>query len=109
LTYFSHWITPAMSPRRYDTRFFVAELPSGQEATHCGLETVDGIWISPRQAIERHERGTMTLVSVTRDHLDRLAAFSSVEALLEFASRKRIRTVNPRRRRREWDNGADDW
>jgi 8-oxo-dGTP pyrophosphatase MutT (NUDIX family) len=109
LTYFSHWITPAASPRRYDTRFFVAELPDGQEATHCGLETVDGIWVSPRQAIERHVQGTMTLVSVTRDHLDRLAVFPTVDALLAFASQKRIRTVNPRRQVRDWDNGADDW
>lgn len=109
LTYFSHWITPAPSPRRYDTRFFVAELPDGQEATHCGLETVDGIWITPRQAIERHDQGTMTLVSVTRDHLERLARFGSVEALVGYAGRKRIRTVNPRRRDSTWDNGEDEW
>ncbi len=109
LTYFSHWITPAPSPRRYDTRFFVCELPDGQEATHCGVETVDGIWISPSQAIERHDQGTMTLVSVTRDHLERLATCETVDALAEFARRKGIRTVNPRRRDRDWDNGEDDW
>jgi 8-oxo-dGTP pyrophosphatase MutT (NUDIX family) len=109
LTYFSHWITPASSPRRYDTRFFVTDMPDGQEATHCGLETVDGIWITPRQAIERHDHGTMTLVSVTRDHLERLARFDSVEALVAYAATKRIRTVNPRRRAAGWDNGEDDW
>ena len=26
----AHWITPAVEPRRYDTRFFVAALPAGQ-------------------------------------------------------------------------------
>src|SRR5688500_16610356 len=39
LTYFSHWVTPADRPRRFDTRFFVAALPPGQEAGHCGEET----------------------------------------------------------------------
>ena len=29
---FAHWITPPIEPRRYDTKFFVAALPAGQEA-----------------------------------------------------------------------------
>ena len=29
---FAHWITPPMESRRYDTKFFAAALPAGQEA-----------------------------------------------------------------------------
>ena len=29
---FAHWITPPVEPRRYDTKFFAAALPVGQEA-----------------------------------------------------------------------------
>jgi len=109
LIYFSHWITPVGNPRRYDTRFFVGEMPEGQVATHCGLETVDGVWISPRAALARYEAGSMVLVSVTRDHLIRLSEFSTPAALVQFARVKRIRTVNARRRGADWDNGGDDW
>ncbi|MGH9299912.1 MAG: NUDIX hydrolase, partial [Acidimicrobiales bacterium] len=38
LGYISHWITPAGSPRRYDTRFLVARMPPGQEALHDDVE-----------------------------------------------------------------------
>src|SRR5579864_2012135 len=31
---FSHWITPRTVPARFDTRFFVAEMPNGQSALH---------------------------------------------------------------------------
>ena len=35
---FAHWITPPVEPRRYDTKFFVAALPVGQEARHVSGE-----------------------------------------------------------------------
>jgi 8-oxo-dGTP pyrophosphatase MutT (NUDIX family) len=109
LVYFSHWITPVPSPRRYDTRFFICELPHGQVATHCGVETVDGAWMTPMRAIERFEAGEISLVSVTLEHLRRLSQFSTPEAALAYARSKPIRTVNPRREAGVWVNGADDW
>ena len=35
---FAHWITPPVEPRRYDTKFFAAALPVGQEARHVSGE-----------------------------------------------------------------------
>ena len=109
LIYFSHWITPIALPRRYDTRFFICELPPGQEASHCGVETVDGAWITPRRAIERYDAGEISLVSVTLEHLKRLAPFPTPAAALEYARAKSIRTVNPHRQAGVWENGDDDW
>ncbi|HLH73274.1 MAG TPA: NUDIX hydrolase [Chloroflexota bacterium] len=93
LTYFSHWITPAPLPRRYDTRFFVARMPEGQDALHCQIETTDGRWIRPADALAGAADGTFPAVFPTRMHLARLSQYASIESLLDFAASKSIRTV----------------
>lgn len=109
LIYFSHWITPESSPRRFDTRFFMIEDRPGQTASHCGVETVDGAWITPAEALRRFEDGEITLVSVTVDHLRVLKNYASTADLLAFARTKRIRSVKARRDHRYrdgWDLGT---
>jgi hypothetical protein len=32
LAYWSHWLTPPGTPKRFDTRFFMAPAPAGQVA-----------------------------------------------------------------------------
>lgn len=107
LIYFSHWVTPESSPRRFDTRFFTIQDIPGQTASHCGVETVDGIWIAPSEAVRRFEAGEIQLVSVTVDHLQLLDRFDSTAELLAFARAKPIRTVRARRRPDGWDLGGD--
>lgn len=107
LVYFSHWITPAVSPRRYDTRFFVAADRPEQTASHCGIETVDGNWYSPADLLRQADAGALTLVSVTADHLRVLSEFRTVEALLAFARLKPVRTVLARRGPDGWNLGVD--
>ena len=110
LIYFSHWITPESSPRRFDTRFFMIEDRPGQTASHCGVETVDSGWIAPADALRRFEAGEITLVSVTVDHLRVLKNFRTTADLLAFARSKPIRSVKARRDHRfrdGWDLGTD--
>src|SRR5207244_3338779 len=47
---FSHWVTPRLLAVRFDTRFFVAEMPPAQAALHDTIETSEGVWLSPAQA-----------------------------------------------------------
>lgn len=95
LVYFSHWITPRSFPIRFDTRFFLAPLPSGQEALHGPRETTEGRWVSPAEALAKHARGEFPLVFATENHLRRLVGPSTVEALLRFGREKPIRSLEP--------------
>jgi 8-oxo-dGTP pyrophosphatase MutT (NUDIX family) len=49
----SHWITPSIEPKRFSARFFACELPSGQIPSFDDVETVEQVWVSPREAIAR--------------------------------------------------------
>ncbi len=95
LTRFSHWITPQSEPRRYDTHFFFAVAPLDQVARADALETHDGIWIPPSEALARFRAGEIHLVYPTIKHLERLARFDSVDEALNFARGKDVVTVEP--------------
>jgi 8-oxo-dGTP pyrophosphatase MutT (NUDIX family) len=92
---FSRWITPAQSPIRFDTRFFLAPAPSGQEARADGEEIVDAAWYTPAGALDAHRRGELELVFPTIKHLEQLATFASAEALLAWAPGREIVAVEP--------------
>ncbi|MBE0615252.1 MAG: MBL fold metallo-hydrolase [Burkholderiales bacterium] len=97
LAYHSHWITQPGRPRRFDTRFFVAEAPAAQTASHDNSETVDHIWIRPAEALERHKRGEMQLVFPTIKTLESISRFGSAAALMEFArAPRKMPTMSPR-------------
>lgn len=84
MRYVSHWITPPGEARRFDTRFFVAAAPPGQVATHDATETVESVWTTPAQALERHAAGEIHLVRPTVKSLQALAGFPSAAAVLSF-------------------------
>ncbi len=92
---FSHWITPASEPRRYNTFFFVAAAPNGQEGRADQTETHDGQWIAPSDALAAAQRGELRLVYPTIKHLERLAAFGGAAALLAYTKSKPIVTIMP--------------
>jgi 8-oxo-dGTP pyrophosphatase MutT (NUDIX family) len=82
----SHWITPPGLPRRFNTRFFVARMPEGQEARHDERETIDQLWTSPATALARHGAGQLDLTVPTIRNLESIAAFGSSRELVEAAS-----------------------
>ena len=96
LVKFSRWITPAEVAMRFDTHFFLASLPDGQEATIDGDEIVDQGWFTPAGALAANERGEVALVFPTIKHLEQLGAFMSTDALLEFARGREVGPVQPR-------------
>ena len=96
LVKFSRWITPAEVVVRFDTHFFLAPLPDGQEATIDGDEIVDEGWFTPAGALAAHERGEIELVFPTIKHLEQIGSFASADALLEYAYGREVGPVQPR-------------
>ncbi len=55
------WITPPSVPTRFDTRFYLLELPAGETAEVWPGELADGEWITPARALLRWDDGTALL------------------------------------------------
>jgi 8-oxo-dGTP pyrophosphatase MutT (NUDIX family) len=85
VAYLAHWITPVGSPRRYDTRFFVALAPEGQPATHDANETDADRWMRPVDALEAHERGEFDMARPTIKNLEAISHFSTATQVVEYA------------------------
>ena len=78
---YAHWITPKMAPKRFDTHFFVAELPENQIAVHDGEESVDSMWITPQALLKACDEGLWKMVFPTRMNIEKLAQTNSFAAL----------------------------
>ena len=79
---FAHWITPPAEPRRYDTKFFAAALPVGQEARHVTGEADEVSWLTPSAALAEMTSGTRPMLPPTIHTLEQLEPFADVAAAL---------------------------
>jgi 8-oxo-dGTP pyrophosphatase MutT (NUDIX family) len=57
----TRWVTPAVAPKRFDARFFLAAAPAEQLARHDDYETTESVWIAPLEALEHVQRGEMMI------------------------------------------------
>jgi 8-oxo-dGTP pyrophosphatase MutT (NUDIX family) len=96
LVKFSRWITPAAVQIRFDTHFFLACLPEGQEPRIDGEECVDLGWFAPAAALAAYRAGELPLVFPTIKHLEQLGGFATVHELLAYATGRKVEPVEPR-------------
>ena len=96
LVKFSRWITPAEVRTRFDTHFFLAPLPAGQEPKVDGEECVDLGWFTPAAALQAHRDQRILLVFPTIKHLEQLEAFSTADGLLAYARGRDVQPIQPR-------------
>ena len=85
LYYVSHWVTPEVMDKRYSTRFFLAVLPEGQAAEHCGGELTDSCWASASDVLAASRRGDLKLHYPTIKTLESVARYESLDELVEWA------------------------
>lgn len=93
LVQFSRWITPEQVKVRFDTHFFLASLPPGQEPRVDGEECVDLGWFTPQAALADEQ---ILLVFPTIKHLEQLALFSTAADLLRDTEGRKILPIQPR-------------
>ncbi|HEU0104334.1 MAG TPA: NUDIX hydrolase [Mycobacteriales bacterium] len=74
----AHWITPEAEPKRFDTRFFLAELPAGQVCRTVGTEADSRLWVRPADALAQG----LTMMPPTESALREVADASDVAAAL---------------------------
>lgn len=96
LTLFSRWRTPPISPKRFDTFFFLAPVPTDQIAIHDGHEAVESEWVAPQEALRLAEAGQRTIVFPTRMNLRLLSSSPTLADAVAAADRRERITVEPR-------------
>lgn len=79
------WITPVGPPRRYDTRFFVARMPPGQQAVVDAVEAVHGEWRRPAEALAEWQAGGLVMLPPTVAWLELLDRFTDADDVLAAA------------------------
>ena len=92
---FAHWVTPPVEIRRFDTRFLMARLPAGQQASHDEGETTALEWMRPADAVARGARGEILLPPPTWTTLRRLDRFASVDEAWQWAETTPIVRIQP--------------
>jgi 8-oxo-dGTP pyrophosphatase MutT (NUDIX family) len=92
---FAQIVTPSSEPRRFDTHFFLAELPSGAEARPAEAESDQLVWASVAQALAGGLTGEVVLLPPTWLILMQLEGLGSAGAALAWGKRRAIERLEP--------------
>ncbi len=92
---YSRWITPIEKPVRFDTIFFIAKLSDNQKASHDRIELTESLWISPSEALKRHQAKNLPLMPPTFKTLLELAEYNCVDHLMKSLNSSRIPIILP--------------
>jgi 8-oxo-dGTP pyrophosphatase MutT (NUDIX family) len=79
--YFDHWVTPEIYSMRFDTRFYIAKLPSYQIPLAASEEVIDSLWVSPQDALSRINQHDFPLLPPTTTVLAELGRIGSWQGL----------------------------
>ncbi|MFI1394130.1 NUDIX hydrolase [Streptomyces sp. NPDC020681] len=89
----ARWITPEFEPRRYDTWFFVADLPEGQRTRNASTEADRTVWIRPAEATAGYDKGDLLMMPPTVATLRVLQAYATAADALAAAAEQDMTPV----------------
>lgn len=81
----SRWVTPPFVDRRFDVRFFAAQLPANATPSFVGDEVVAHRWLTPRAALDERAAGVIGLwvpTSATLQQLEHVRTFDQIRERL---------------------------
>jgi ribonuclease/clavin/mitogillin len=94
------WVTPHFAPRRFDTWFFLAWMPEGQEALIETGELETGEWIRPSDAFVRWHHGeiimappTLHIIQTLAKHVDQIDKLPSALTVIPEARHGMVRRI----------------
>jgi 8-oxo-dGTP pyrophosphatase MutT (NUDIX family) len=90
---FANWITPIQSPKRFDTLFYLAPAPQGQDGEMDGYEVVETLWDSGENILQLAEDGAFTVVFATEMNVSWVTRHSGVDAAMKAAAEKQVNPV----------------
>ena len=79
----SRWVTPPILPRRFDARFFAAELPAGARVSFEGDEVAGHAWMTPRAALAAMADDALAMWIPTSGTLQQLSYVTSAAQIRE--------------------------
>jgi 8-oxo-dGTP pyrophosphatase MutT (NUDIX family) len=83
LTYFGRFITPEISPIRFDTQFFLCKFPRKQNINLFKDELTESLWGTPKQLIKNYKKKQIKLIFPQYSTLKRLKQFKTIQELFE--------------------------
>ena len=90
LVLFSHWVTPPIDTRQFDTRFFMTRVPPDQTPAHDETETTHSGWMTPAEAIAQSLESNIVLPPPTWTTIRELERFASVDEAMTWARARRV-------------------
>jgi 8-oxo-dGTP pyrophosphatase MutT (NUDIX family) len=82
----AHWLTPVFEPRRFDTWFFAARMPTGQTADGDTTEADHAAWVSPQELLTAYAAGQASMLPPTVVWVEEVRQASSAGDFVTHAS-----------------------
>jgi hypothetical protein len=89
------WVTPVFEPRRFNARFFVAEMPAGQVTRDVSTESDEVVWLPVRDAIRAVDAHEMLMLPPTYCTCLEMYDFTHPHDALAAADGRDLTSVEP--------------